>query len=58
MAGHQDFHNIHINNEIFTPGHGWCPEPMRITEADRLPIEYWVDWVRLWQKDGEETRFL
>ena len=56
MAGHHDFHNIHINNEIFTPGHGWCPEAMRITEADKLPIEYWVDWVRLWQKDGEEIR--
>ena len=57
MAGHHDFHNIHINNEIFTPGHGWCPPWSRITERDRLPIEYWVDWIRLYQKDGEELAF-
>ena len=58
MAGHHDFHNIHINNEIFTPGHGWCPKEKRITADDRLPIDYWVDWIRLYQKDGEEIRFL
>ena len=57
MAGHHDFHNIHINNEIFTPGHGWCPPELRITANDKLPIEYWIDWVRLWQKDGELIRF-
>ena len=54
MAGHHDFHHININNEIFTPGHGWCPEEKRITADDRLPIDYWVDWVRLYQKDGEK----
>ena len=54
MAGHHDFHNIHINNEIFTPGRGWCPNDKRITANDKLPIDYWVDWVRLYQKDGEE----
>ena len=57
MAGHHDFHNIHINNEIFTPGHGWCPKEKRITADDKLPIDYWVDWIRLYQKDGEEIRF-
>ena len=57
MAGHHDFHNIHINNEIFTPGHGWCPPAYRITANDRLPIEYWIDWMRLWQKDGEQILF-
>ena len=58
MAGYQDFHNIHINNEIFTPGHAWCPKEKRITADDRLPIDYWVDWIRLYQKDGEEIRKL
>ena len=58
MAGHHDFHNIHINNEIFTPGHGWCPDNFRITSADKLPIEYWIDWMRLYQKDGEEFKKL
>ena len=56
MAGHHDFHNININNEIFTPGHEWCPPEKRITANDRLPIEYWIDWVRLYQKDGELIR--
>ena len=54
MAGHHDFHNIHVNNEIFTPGHGWCPKEKRITAYDKLPIDYWIDWIRLYQKNGEE----
>jgi len=58
MAGHHDFHNIHINNEIFTPGHGWCPKEKRITAGDKLPIDYWVDWMRLYQKDGEDIKIL
>ena len=58
MAGHHDFHNIHVNNEIFTPGHGWCPMEKRIIADDKLPIDYWVDWIRLYQKDGEEIRIL
>ena len=37
---------------------GWCPEQFRITADDTLPIEYWIDWVRLWQKDGEEIRLV
>ena len=57
MDGFHDFESVIFNNEIFTPGHGWCPEKCRITADDTLPIEYWIDWVRLWQKDGEEIRF-
>ena len=57
MDGFHDFESVIFNNEIFTPGHGWCPEQFRITADDPLPIEYWIDWVRLWQKDGEEIRF-
>jgi len=57
MAGHHDFHSVIINNEIFTPGHGWCPERARIRPED-VPIEYWIDWIRLYQKDGEEFREL
>ena len=22
-----------------------------------VPIDYWIDWIRLYQKDGEEIRF-
>jgi hypothetical protein len=57
MDGFHDFESVIFNNEIFTPGHGWCPDEHRITADDKLPIEYWIDWVRLWQKDGEEIRF-
>ena len=58
MAGHHDFHSVIFNNEIFTPGHGWCPEALRIQPSDTLPIEFWIDWIRLYQKDGEEIRVL
>ena len=57
MSRFHDFLSVIFNNEIFTPGHGWCPKQMRITADDALPIEYWIDWVRLWQKEGEEIRF-
>ena len=54
MAGFHDPHYVIFNNEIFTPGHGWCPEDKRLLPSDPLPIDYEIDWVRLWQKDGEE----
>ena len=55
MAGFHDPHYVIFNNEIFTPGHGWCPEDKRLRpEEDTLPIDYEIDWVRLWQKEGEE----
>ena len=58
MDGFHDFESIVFNNEVFAPGRKWwCPPEFRITEDDVLPVEYWIDWVRLWQKDGEEIRF-
>ena len=54
MAGFHDPHYVIFNNEIFTPGHGWCPEDKRLLPSDPLPIDYEIDWVRLWQKEGEE----
>ncbi len=55
MAGFHDPHYVIFNNEVFTPGHGWCPEGARLRpEDDPFPIDYEIDWVRLWQKDGEE----
>ena len=53
MAGFHDPHYVIFNNEIFTPGHGWCPEDKRLLPSDPFPIDYEIDWVRLWQKDGE-----
>jgi len=59
ISGMQGFHDLHyviLNNEIFTPGHGWCPPEKRITAEDKFPIDYYVDWIRLYQRDGEELR--
>lgn len=53
MAGHHDFHSVIFNNEVFTPGHGWCPEPWTLKPED-LPIHYEIDWVRLWQDPTKE----
>lgn len=53
MAGHHDFHSVIFNNEVFTPGHGWCPEPNKLKPED-LPIHYEIDWVRLWQDPSKE----
>ena len=57
MAGHHDFHSVIFNNEVFTPGHGWCPERCEL-RAEDLPIHYEIDWIRLYQKDGEELKRL
>ena len=55
MAGFHDPHYVILNNEIFTPGHGWCPEELRLRPEDKpFPIDYEIDWVRLWQGEGEE----
>ena len=57
MGGFHDPEGIIFNNEIFTPGHGWCPKGRELTLADEpFPIEYDIDWVRLWQKPDSEER--
>ena len=54
MKGFHDFQSVIINNEIFTPGHGWCPPENAIRPEDGPEIVYLVDWVRLWQgRPGE-----
>ena len=55
VMAYPDPHDGIFNNEIFTPGHGWCPEDKRLQpEDDPFPIDYEIDWVRLWQGDGED----
>lgn len=57
MGGFHDPEGIILNNEIFTPGHGWCPKDRELTLVDEpFPIEYDIDWVRLWQKPDSEER--
>jgi beta-glucanase (GH16 family) len=59
MDGYRTFHYILLNNELMTRGHdsgsSWIMDSDLITTSDPLP-EYTIDWIRLWQKDGEETR--
>ena len=43
-----------LNNFVFTPGHHWCPEKYRILPEDPSPVDYYIDWIRLYQKDGED----
>ncbi len=54
MKGFQDFQSVIFNNELFTKGHGWCPPELEIRPEDPLPIDYWVDWIRLWQNPRSE----
>lgn len=55
MAGHHDFHSVIFNNEVFTPGHGWMAKGAELKPED-LPIDYEIDWIRLYQREGEELR--
>ena len=51
-----DFLSISINNELFTPGRVWSPEEFRLAANETGPIEYCIEWIRLWQRAGEELR--
>ena len=54
MTGFHDFHYLIMNNEIFSPGSGWKPEGCVLTEDDPMPINYYIDWVRLYQDPKTE----
>ena len=54
VQGYHDFHFVTINNEVFTPNGGWVIPDFSLTDDDPLPIDYYIDWIRLYQKDGEE----
>ena len=53
-SGFHDFQFIIVNNEIFTEKRGWAPEGSRITADDELPIDYYIDWMRLYQNPEKE----
>ncbi len=56
MQGFHDFAYILINNELFSPGRSWIPDGAALTDDDPMPIEYCIDYVKLYQNsdDGEE----
>ena len=56
-AGFHDPQYLIINNEIFTENLRWYPEDGLITPED-IPVDYCVDYVRLYQKGKHEKLFL
>lgn len=63
MSGFHDFAYPIFNNEIFSEGSSWKPEGCLLTDADPMPIDYYLDYLRLYQnpateelKLGEEIR--
>ena len=56
--GMQGFHDpvyIIFNNFIFTENSSWKNPP--VTDKTEWPITYKIDWIRLYQKDGEGEVF-
>ena len=45
---------IVFNNEVFTEGLSWYPEGAAINKDDEFPIDYYIDWVRLYQDSSDE----
>ena len=39
---------------MFTEGSSWKPNGWAINDADELPIDYYIDWVRLYQNPEKE----
>lgn len=55
MQGFRDPVYIIFNNYIFTENSSWKLPP--VNSKTRWPITYKIDWVRLYQKDGEGQIF-
>ena len=56
LPGAQCFHDPHFiifNDEIFTPNGGWVVPDWSLVDEDPIPIDYYIDYVRLYQKEGE-----
>ncbi len=54
MLGFHDPHYLIINNEIFSETSGWAPDGARLTSEDQMPIDYFIDYVRLYQNEAEK----
>lgn len=51
MSGFHDTLYVLFNNHIFTNNSPWLPEGSAIDERTTFPINYWIDYIRLYQKD-------
>ena len=51
MSGFHDTLYVLFNNHIFTNNSPWLPKGSAIDERTTFPINYWIDYIRLYQKD-------
>ncbi len=60
MEGFHDPVRLIINNEIFSEKSVFSPEGARLTEEDGkdMPIDYWIDYIRLYQNPATEALYL
>ncbi|MEE0946682.1 MAG: glycoside hydrolase family 16 protein [Acutalibacteraceae bacterium] len=54
MACFHDFHYVLFNNEAFTYGRDFKPYGCMLEESDPLPMDYWVEYIRLYQNPEKE----
>ncbi|HNX36443.1 MAG TPA: glycoside hydrolase family 16 protein [Kiritimatiellia bacterium] len=52
MQGFHDPLYIIFNNHIFTGHSPWKPKGSEVDERSVFPMQYWIDWIRLYQKPG------
>lgn len=52
-----DWLRIIINNECFAPGDKYSTEKNVLTDSDEMPIDYYVDYVRLYQNSNAGETF-
>ena len=57
MQGFHDFSYIIFNNEFYSRKGGWVVDGWNIQVGEEMPIHYYIDYVRLYQKDGEEIKY-
>lgn len=54
VLGFHDPMYLIINNEVFTEASSWKPAGSALTAEDKMPIDYYIDWVRLYQNENEK----
>lgn len=57
LEGYREHLYLLINNEIFTENSGWKPVGSALNDSDTLPIEYRIDYIRLYQDPENESIF-
>ena len=57
MQGFQDPLFVIFNNFLFTAGSSWLPSGSDVLDSTEFPIEYSIEWIRLYQKPGEGDIF-